>query len=122
MVATPDSKTLISSSRDGRILVWDLASSRVRRELPQVVEDVGGWTLRPLTDEVVSWTRQGVIRFTNWQSGRVARRIDINELFAKKEPSNKGSSRFLYGLEFSPDGRQAMLFVGQIPGGQSPYS
>jgi RNA polymerase sigma factor (sigma-70 family) len=122
LVATPDSKTLISSSRDGRILVWDLTSSRITRELPQVVDGLGGLTVRPMTDEVVTWTREGAIRFRNWRTGQESRRIDINQLFDKKEPSNQGSKRFLYGLECSPDGSQALIFVGQIPGGQSPYS
>jgi len=121
MVVTPDSKTLISGSRDGRILVWDLASSRMTRELPPVAELQHGLTLRPATNEVASWTWQGVIRFHNWRTGRESRRIDINELFDKKEPSNKGSYRILFGLECSPDGRRALLFVGQRPGG-SPYT
>jgi len=121
MVVTPDSKTLISSSRDGRILVWDLASSRITRELPPVVELQHGLTLRPATDEVASWTWKGVIRFHNWRTGLEARRIDINELFDKKEPSNKGSHRILYGLDCSPDGSRALLFVGQRPG-QPPFA
>jgi WD40 repeat protein len=115
-VVTPDSKTLISGSRDGQILVWDLASSRVRRELQPALEELSGLTLRPRTDEAVSWTWDGIIRFHNWQTGQESRRIHINELFDKKEPSNKGSRRFLYGLKCSPDGSQALIFIGQIPG------
>jgi hypothetical protein len=98
--------------------VWDLASSRVTRELAQVPEvtelrQVAGLTLRPGTDEVASWTWDGLIRFHNWRTGQESRRIDINDLFDKKEPS-KGT-RFLYGLECSPDGTQALIFVGRIP-------
>jgi hypothetical protein len=122
LVVTPDSKTLISSSRDGRILVWDLASSRVTRELPPVLDLQHGLTLRPIVDEVASWTSEGVIRFHNWRTGQESRRIDMNELFDTKEPSNKGARRFLYGLECSPDGGRALIFVGQIPGGLSAYS
>src|SRR5262249_24343681 len=61
MVVTADSKTLISSSRDGRILVWDLASSRITRELPPVSRTQHGLTLRPTADEVACWTWEGVI-------------------------------------------------------------
>jgi WD40 repeat protein len=122
MVVTADSKTLISGSRDGRILVWDLASSRVLSELSPAPAAQHGLTLRPTTDEVAFWTWKGVIRFHNWRTGLESRRIDINQLFDKKEPSNKGSCRFLYGLECSPDGSRALIFVGQIPGGQSPLS
>jgi RNA polymerase sigma factor (sigma-70 family) len=99
MIVTPDSKTLISSSRDGRLLVWDLATSRVTRELPRLAELNHAVALRPAAKEVVSWTWEGVIRFHNWRTGQETRRIEINELFDKKEPSNKGSRRFLYGLE-----------------------
>jgi WD40 repeat protein len=123
MVVTPDSKTLISRSRDGKILVWDLPSSRITRELPQVLEPLsGGLVLRPMTDEVASWTRESAIRFYNWRTGQESRRVDINALFDKKEPSNKGSRRILYGLECSPDGSRALIFFGQIPGGLPPYS
>ena len=123
MVVTPDSKTLISRSRDGKILVWDLPSSRITRELPPVREPLsGGLALRPGTDEVAAWTRECVIRLHNWRTGEESRRIDINDLFDKKEPSNKGSRRILFGLEFSPDGSRALIFVGQIPGGRSPLS
>ena len=76
---------------------------------------------RPATDEVASWTWKGVIRFHNWRTGLDTRRIDINELFDKKETSNKGSLRSLYGLECSPDGSRALLFVGQRPG-QPPFA
>lgn len=116
VVVTPNSKTLISGSCDGHILAWDLASGRVKRELRRAPEELSGLTLRPRTDEVVSWSRQGVIRLHNWRTGQESRRIDINDLFDKKEPSNKGSCRFLFGLECSPDGSQAVIFVGQIPG------
>src|SRR5262249_36602000 len=103
------------------ILVWDLASSRVTRELPPVRELQHVLTLRPTTDEVAFWTSKGVIRFHNWRTGLESRRIDINDLFEKKEPSNKGSRRVLFGLECSPDGSRALIFVGQRPG-QSPLT
>jgi hypothetical protein len=75
-----------------------------------------------MTDEMASWTQECVIPFYNWRTGREARRLDVNALFDRREPSNPGSRRFLYGLECSPDGRQALIFVGQIPGGQPPAS
>jgi WD40 repeat protein len=114
MVVTDDSKTVISSSRDGRILVWDLASARITRELPPVHELNHGLAIRPAADEVASWTQGGIIRFHNWRTGQEARRLDINQFFDK--PSNEGSIRFLYGLECSPDGSRALIFVGQRPG------
>jgi RNA polymerase sigma factor (sigma-70 family) len=121
MVVTDDSKTLISTSRDGRIFVWDLASTRITRELSPVHDLNHGLALRPGADEVASWMSEGTIRFHNWRTGREALRLDINQFFDKKEPSNEGSRRFLYGLECSPDGGRALIFVGQIPGAP-PYA
>jgi WD40 repeat protein len=116
MVVTPDSKTLISSSRDGQIRVWDFASSRIMQELPPVRNSQHGIALRPSTNEVAVWTWEGVIQFYDWRSGQESRRIDINDFFDNKEPSNPGSRRFLYGVECSPDGSRALIFVGQMPG------
>lgn len=96
---SPDSRLLASGGVDGRILIWDIASGRVIREMVGHKDYVRDLAFSPDGFFLASagWDRRAVI----WETGTARKVADLDD-----HPDNVTS------VSFSPDGKQLITACG----------
>ncbi len=94
-VFSPDGRTLATANQDGRLLLWDVDTGRLRAELAAL----------PMVIWRIAYSPDGrLIAGTSWDETVHVWNVDTGE----ERLALKGHSGKVYGVAFSPDGKRLL--------------
>jgi hypothetical protein len=93
----PKGRHLFTASWDGTVRLWDARTGKEKRRFPAEgrINDINGLAVSADGKRLLTGTDDGVVRLWDVASGREVRQM-------------RGHNGFVYGVAFSPDGRQAL--------------
>jgi WD40 repeat protein len=102
---TPDGKTLVSGSRDGTVILWDVAASRERKTLPGLAPNLQAVAVSPDGKTFATAANDRVVRV--WDAVTGDRRANLH-----------GHTGEITSLAYSPEGKTLASAAGdrQRPG------
>jgi hypothetical protein len=93
----PRGRHLFTSSWDGTVKMWEVRTGREIRHFPAQnrINNINGLAVSPDGRRLLTGSDEGAVRVWDIETGRELRQL-------------RGHNGFVYGVAFSPDGRQAL--------------